>query len=616
MRNKLRIFYYLLLFCSCQAVAAVSLGDRLSNAINNIGTSHDEILDPEIAFAFTSDVNDQEELSLNWRIEEGYYLYQNRFFVESQTEELEIGSYDLPKGKQKDDPEFGLVTVNVGDTEFTVPLIRKITAEFTGQILVKYQGCKEDSVCYPPQEKLVDVSFQSIKELPNTVQSDNADLQSKAKVSEQDIILSNLANGSFTANIALFFGFGLLLSLTPCVFPMIPILSGIIVGQSNEITTKRAFVLSLTYVIAMALTYALLGLLAGSFQFNLQAASQNIWVIIGFSLVFVLLALSMFGFYELQLPSAIQNRLNQLSDNQQTGSLQGTAIMGVLSAIIVGPCVAPPLAGALLYISQTGDAILGGLALFAMGLGFGVPLLIIGTSAGNLLPKAGGWMEAIKAIFGVIMLGVAIWFLQRVLPGQITLMLWAALLIVSAIFMGALDQIDAEKSWARLWKGLGIVLLLYGLMLVVASTLGGSNPLHPFQSASFTSNNTRAISKLDFKPIKSIEDLQQELATANAQNKFVMLDFYADWCIVCKELEAYTFSDSAVQASLNNVILLKADVTANDDVDKALLSKFNLFGPPAVLFFEPSEKERIGYRLVGFIKANDFIAHVKQATAL
>ncbi len=616
MKKNLRIFYGFIMFSICHSVMAISISDRINNAINNIGTPSDEILDPEIAFAFTNEISDENELTLNWRIEDGYYLYQNRFAVESQIPELEIGSYQLPKGKEKNDPEFGLVNVNVGDTEFTVPLIRKVVTQFTGQILVKYQGCKEDSVCYPPQEKLVDVVFQTVDELPNVEQTSSSNSQATVKVSEQDIILSNLANGSFIANIFLFFGFGLLLSLTPCVFPMIPILSGIIVGQSNEITTQRAFVLSLTYIIAMALTYALLGLLAGSFQFNLQAASQNIWVIVGFSFVFVLLALSMFGFYELQLPSGLQTRLNQLSDNQQTGSLHGTAIMGVLSAIIVGPCVAPPLAGALLYISQTGDAILGGLALFAMGLGFGVPLLIIGTSAGKLLPKAGSWMETIKAIFGVLMLAVAIWFLERVLPGQITLMLWAALLIVSAIFMGALDQIEPIKKWSRLWKGLGIVLLVYGLMLVVASTLGGSNPLHPFQTTSITNNTNNVVSKLDFKPIKSVEDLEQELAAAKSQGKFIMLDFYADWCVVCKELEAYTFSDPQVQASLTDMVLLKADVTANDDIDKALLNKFNLFGPPAVLFFDQSKQELIGYRLVGFIKADDFISHIEQATAL
>ena len=611
--NKKFAFILLVLSSLSFSVGAASLSDRLSQAIGNIGTPSDEILDPEIAFLFSSELIDGQTLKLRWQIEQGYYLYQNRFAVESQSSNLSIGNFTLPDGKEKDDPSFGLVIVNTGDTEFTVPLIRQQLEQHSAQILVKYQGCKEDAVCYPPQEKRIDLTLPTITEAATLTVNSTENTNTQSKVSEQDQILQKLTEGNILANIAVFFVFGLLLSLTPCVFPMIPILSGIIVGQGQHITTARAFVLSLVYVIAMALTYAVLGILAGTFEINLQAASQNIWVILGFSAIFVLLALSMFGFFELQLPSALQSRLSSMSDQQQSGSLKGVAVMGILSAIIVGPCVAPPLAGALLYISQTGDAALGGLALFAMGLGFGVPLLIIGTSAGKLLPKAGGWMDTIKAIFGVVMLGVAIWFLERILPGSVTLLLWAALLIVSAVYMGALEAVDKANKWSGLWKGLGIVILLYGMVLVLASAMGGVNPLKPFHSVSFLSaDNSKQ--QLAFKTIKNAGDLEKELEMAGAQGKFVMLDFYADWCVVCKEMETYTFSDADVIDSLSDVILLKADVTQNDEQDKALLSKFNLFGPPAILFFDHNGVERKGYRLVGFIEADPFIAHIEQAT--
>ncbi|MEE8321913.1 MAG: protein-disulfide reductase DsbD [Gammaproteobacteria bacterium] len=469
---------------------------------------------------------------------------------------------------------------------------------------------------YPPIKKIVPmildaVSAPAMAATPETPAHSN----SKQKISEQDSITRKLQEGSFLVNIMTFFGFGLLLSLTPCVFPMVPILSGIIVGQGAVITTMRAFILSLIYVLAMAATYSVLGIVAGSFNLNLQAASQNVWVISLFSGVFVLLALSMFGFYELQLPGRWQSGLAATSGRQQGGTIRGTAVMGVLSAIIVGPCVAPPLAGSLLYISLTGDALLGGLALFAMGLGFGVPLLVIGTSAGNLLPKAGGWMDVIKRIFGVIMLGVAIWFLERILPGPVTLLLWATLLITSAVYMGALDKMEQQSSWRRLWKGLGFVLLLYGAILIAGAVTGGRDVFRPLENLSIA-GVPQAEQTLAFKYIKGIDELEEHLADAGFQDKPVMLDFYADWCVTCNEMEKYTFTDPGVQAALSNVILLKTDVTKNDAADQALLRKFSLFGPPAIVFFDRSGQERMAYRLVGFVEADEFIVHTKEATAL
>ncbi len=614
-----KIFLFFSLFLLPALASADSLSDRLGN-IFSTDSSSDEILDPEVAFLFNSEVIDGENVRLTWQIEEGYYLYQNRFAFETRSEGVQVGNYLLPDGKEKQDPAFGRVVVNTGLIEIILPFTGSGGNQQNVEMQVAYQGCKEDSICYPPIKKLINFVLPEVmaKNTGNISDPESDATTTVLKLSEQDAITKQLSEKSLVVNLLVFFGFGLLLALTPCVFPMIPILSGIIVGQGKDITTRHAFILSLVYVLAMALTYAVLGVIAGSFHFNLQAASQNVWVISAFSAVFVLLALSMFGFYELQLPNAIQNRLSALSNKQTGGSLHGAAIMGVLSAIIVGPCVAPPLAGALFYISQTGNALFGGLALFSMGLGFGVPLLIIGTSAGKLLPKAGQWMATVKAAFGIVMLAVAIWFLERILPGPVTLIMWATLFIVTAIYMGALDRLESSSRWPRLWKGLGLVLFVYGGILIVAATMGGKDVLNPLNNISFglNSNEQQATNELAFKKVKSLEDLKAELIDASVSGKAVMLDFYADWCVVCKEMEKYTFSNPGVQTILQDVVLLKADVTDNDDIDQALLKHFDLFGPPAILFFGDDAEERLPYRLVGFVEADTFISHIIKATAL
>ena len=432
-------------------------------------------------------------------------------------------------------------------------------------------------------------------------------------ISEQDQIAASLASGNTLLIILTFFGFGLLLAFTPCVFPMIPILSSIIVGQGESITTRKAFFMSLTYVLAMALTYTVAGVIAGWFGENLQAAFQNPWVLGSFAAVFVALSLSMFGFYELQMPSALQSRLTEISNRQQGGTLIGVAVMGFLSALIVGPCVAAPLAGALIYIGQTGDAILGGAALFALSLGMGAPLIAIGTSAGKLLPKAGGWMDAIKAVFGVLLLAVAIWMLERVIPPAVTMLLWAVLLIVSAVYMKALDSLSPESGgWQKLWKGIGVVLLVLGSLQLIGAAAGGRDYLQPLKGLQLGMGSGTASSEqhLAFKRIKSVDDLQRELASASNQGKLVMLDFYADWCVYCKDYEKYVFTDPRVQQTLSNVVLLQADVTANDEQDKALLKHVKVTAPPAILFFDKHSTEMRGYRLVGSMDADEFLAHL------
>ena len=410
-----------LLCLAALAVSAQSIGDRLKNLIDpgdgNLGNHG--ILGPDQAFKLSAMPAGPESVRFTWAVAEGYYLYRDKFSFSSVSDDVKVDktAIRVPRGKVKQDESFGEVEVNIGLVAVDVPLLNTGTGISEALFRVGYQGCKEGSVCYPPQLKEINVALGQVVTaavLP----------VSQAQLSAQDRITAKLKQGSLVLNILAFFVFGVLLSLTPCVFPMIPILSGIIVGQPGKVTGLHGFVLSLAYVLAMALTYSLLGVLAGTFQLNLQAASQNVWVIGAFSTVFVLLALAMFGFYELRLPSAVQTRLASLSGPRQGTGLYSSAVMGAVSAVIVGPCVAPPLAGALLYISQTGDASLGGAALFSMGLGFGVPLLIIGASAGALLPRVGPWMEKVKQCFGIIMLGVAIWFLERVIPGAVAMILW------------------------------------------------------------------------------------------------------------------------------------------------------------------------------------------------
>jgi thiol:disulfide interchange protein DsbD len=435
-------------------------------------------------------------------------------------------------------------------------------------------------------------------------------------LSEQDEIAQRLINGNLFATLLAFFGFGLLLAFTPCVFPMIPILSSIIVGQGEKITARHGFVLSLVYVLAMAATYTAAGVVAGLFGENLQATFQNPWILSAFAAVFVLLSLSMFGFYELQMPAFIQGRLTDISNRQKGGNLGGVAVMGFLSALIVGPCVAAPLAGALIYIGQTGDAVLGGMALFALSMGMGAPLIAIGTGAGKLLPKAGPWMDAIKAVFGVLLLAVAIWMLERILPAQVTLALWAMLLILSSIYLRAMDALPVEASgWMRLWKGIGVVSLIYGVLLLIGAASGAHDPLRPLQgvlaSGGGGANAMAQAAHLPFKRIKTVADLERELAAAREVGQPVMVDFYADWCVSCKEMEKYTFADAGVQQALAGYVLLQADVTDNDEADKALLKRYNLIGPPSILFYDHSGKQRNELSLVGFKPADQFIRHLQ-----
>ncbi|MCG8487378.1 MAG: protein-disulfide reductase DsbD [Chromatiales bacterium] len=585
----------------------------------------DELLEPDQAYQLSARVEDGTHLQLDWAIAEGTYLYQDKIklsLADNQTAVL--GQYELPQAEIKQDsvrPDgtIGDVAVYHDQVALNVPLVRSSTDPGEVVLEAKYQGCAEIGVCYPPITKQFTLNLPGISEAQaeeSTAVAVNTSAAAPQQLqSETDEIANTLKGGSTLVIVGIFFLLGLGLAFTPCIFPMIPILSGIIAGHGDQITTRKAFVLSLVYVLAMAITYTIAGVLAGVFGENLQAYFQNPWILSSFALVFVLLALSMFGFYDLQLPSSLQSRLTEVSNKQQGGSLAGVAIMGFLSALIVGPCVAPPLAGALIYIGQTGDALLGGLALFALSMGMGAPLIAIGTSAGKLLPRAGSWMDAVKAVFGVALLGVAIVMLERIIPAEVAMLLWGILLIISAVYMGALRNLQIEASgWQKLWKGLGVVFLVYGTLMLVGAAAGGKDTLQPLRGLAVGGGSGSAHQELVFKRIKSLQDLEQEVASASAAGKSVMLDFYADWCVSCKEMEKYTFTDAGVIAALSNTVLLQADVTANDDIDQALLQgHFGLPGPPAIIFYGADGQERKAYRVVGFKPADAFAEHAQQA---
>jgi thiol:disulfide interchange protein DsbD len=421
--------------------------------------------------------------------------------------------------------------------------------------------------------------------------------------------------GNFWLILASFFGIGLLLSFTPCVFPMFPILSGIIVNSGEHLTKGHGFILALAYVMGMSLTYSAAGVAAGLSGAMLSVALQNAWVLGGFALVFVALSLSMFGFYELQLPNSIQSKLSKETGHLRGGHLASVFGMGALSALIIGPCVAAPLAGALLYISQTRDVVLGAAALFSMALGMGIPLLILGASAGAFLPKAGPWMESVKRFFGVLLLGVAIWLISPVIPAAIHMLMWAALLIISAIYLNAIDSLPTGSSGSRKFlKGIGIISLLLGIALLVGVLSGGRDILQPLDKINLTSisgNNTNKTNiieskHLPFQRVSSLTELNKRIA--ESQNKYVMLDFYADWCISCKEMERFTFTDPEVKNRLGDVVLLQVDVTEGTADDEALLKYFKLFGPPGILFFDPSGREIYDARTIGYQNNKEFLA--------
>lgn len=583
------------------------------------GAAADELLDPDDAFIPSLTVPDPNTLIARWTIAEGYYLYKNRLQISLvDAEGVNITDIDVPPGEPKEDEYSGLQEVFYNQVTLTAQLRRSQPEHRDIGVKLDYQGCAEIGVCYPPQTEIMPVilpippATEAAEAVPATIPAKPVSAGPRAPQAEQDRIATLLAEQRFLAMPA-FFGFGILLAFTPCIFPMIPILSSIIVGQGEDITKHKAFMLSLTYVLAMAIAYTVAGVLAALLAQNIQAMFQNPWIISTFAGLFVLLALSMFGFYELQMPTSWQSKLTEISNTQSGSSYAGVAIMGLLSALIVGPCVAPPLIGVLAVIAATGDVMLGGSALFSMSLGMGTPLLIIGSAGGHLLPKAGRWMDSVKAVFGVLLLGMAIWMLDRVLPTSIGMFLWATLLIITAIYMGTLQPVRQDASrWQPMVRGLGMVMLIYGILLLVGVASGGGDALRPLKGLTIAANQTAkpVPEKTKFRHVETLAELEQEIKQTSQP---VIVDFTADWCVSCKEMEEFTLSDPAVRTAMSKAMLLKADITENDAADKELLRHFELFGPPAILFFGPNGQERSAYRIVGFVSAEEFKAHLDQA---
>ncbi|MFO7602632.1 MAG: protein-disulfide reductase DsbD [Gammaproteobacteria bacterium] len=609
---------------SIELPAATSGGalQTLSTLSQSLGfANEDEVLPPEQAFAFSHEVIDGNTVVLRWQIAKDHYLYQDKFnFKLTDVSGVRLGEVKFSEAESKFDPIFDKTLLVYHDAaEATVDFVRSNPAAMNVPLQVVYQGCAEKmGLCYPPQTITVDLllpaSSATVADLGTAPAAAATEF-----VSEQDQSAQVLASGEYLKIIIYFFLGGLALAFTACMYPMIPILSSIIVGQGDKVTTAGAFGISMVYVQSMAVTFGIMGALVAMFAggINLQAYFQSPWILIPFSMLFILLAFSMFGFYTIQMPASLQGKLSEISNKQSGGSFIGVAIMGALSALIIGPCAGPVVIGALAVAAKDGDIVLGFLSMFVLGNGLGLPLLVVGTTGGKFMPKAGTWMDVVKAVAGVILLSIALLFLERVsfIPAKAIMLLWATLFIVSGIYMGALEQLQKEASgWMRLWKGLGIVLMLYGVLVMLGGLTGARNFNDPLHGSSLVSSGGGAVAQeqLNFKKIKTKDDLQRELAAASAAGKHVMLDFYADWCTYCKQFEDYVFSDGKVQALLKDFVLLKADVTANDAEDQALNKHTQVQAPPAILFHDKNGVEIRKFRVVGAMDAEAFAKRIQQ----
>ena len=617
MKTTMRIL--LLLLCLAPlGLSAIARADGLLDKFSPFGSRQATFLEPDKAFGLEIEAQDAHTLIASFRVTPDYYLYRNKVEFHTTDPGIKIAQLSLPKGELKHDANFGDMEVYHQPFQARIALRRDGKAAQTITVQATYQGCSEQGLCYPPINKTIKIDLPAVAAAAAaTTTATTPPAAEEAQTISQPTpdndnsqIAKLFKQGSFWLIISFFFGAGLLLAFTPCMFPMVPILSGIIVGRGHKITHMHGFILSLTYVLGMAITYAAAGVVAGMSGTLLSNALQTPWVLGSFAAIFVVLSLAMFGFYELQLPSALQSRLSVASNRLHGGHITGVFVMGALSAIIVGPCVAAPLAGALLYIGQSRDGFLGGAALFAMALGMGLPLLLIGASAGTLLPKAGEWMESVKRLFGVLLLAVAIWLVAPLIPVSVQMLLWAVLLVLSAIFLHALDAVPHNAShWHKLWKGVGVFALLLGIAYLIGALSGARDIMRPL--AMVGSASAAAPAQPQFTRIKNLAEL--DARAAQSGGKIVILDFYADWCVSCKEMERYTFQDAKVQAKLKNALLLQADVTASSEDDRALLARFQLFGPPATLFFDRRGREQTDLRVVGYQDAEQFLQSLTSA---
>ena len=568
------------------------------------------------AFVFEAIAIDPSTALVRFTVAPTYYLYRDSIAFTASTAGFRVVGQALPEAVPVYDEYFGDTYAYYDQIEIPVYLERPPGAATTVELVADFQGCLTDGICYPPMTRSLSVDLPAAT--PEQVaaaaerqagQALTSQPGAALPASEQDR-LARALDGTPAVALLLFLLAGVLLAFTPCVFPMVPILSGLIAGQGEGMSTARAFRLSLVYVLAMALVYTAFGVVAGLFGQNLQALFQHPWVLSGFAALFVLLSLAMFGFYELQLPAGLQTRLNAWSNRAEGGTLAGAAIMGALSALVVGPCVAPALMGALIYIGQTGDAVLGGAALFAMAIGMGIPLMVWGTSAGSLLPRAGAWMVAVKAVFGVGLLALAIWMMERVLPSALIMLLWGSLAIACGVYLGALDGgrssgSSVSSGWRKLWRSLGVILLVFGLAQWLGGLSGGQDwtrPLHHLAPGPAGAAGAQAVP--EFERVDSLDALERRIADSAGP---VFVDFYADWCVDCVRMERRTFPDPAVARRMSQFTLLKVDVTDYNEQHKQILKHFGLIVPPAYLFFRDGQ-ELEGLRMFGFMSPVDFSA--------
>ncbi|MBL0565047.1 protein-disulfide reductase DsbD [Aeromonas veronii] len=589
--SPLLLLYALLMTAVGSAPAHASGADLLSS-LGIEANAKPKFLQVDEAFQIESEQRG-DQLLLTLHIADNYYLYRHSLRFKGNN--LTFSEPPLPEGTEHEDDFFGKTRVYYQQVSIAVPL-KEVGENAT--LRVRYQGCT-DGLCYPPTDKLIDVAPLVTATTAPTAET----AQSVAPVSQQDQLAAALGNQGFWLSIVAFFALGLGLAFTPCVFPMYPILTGIIAGAGDRLSTGRAFLLSLVYVQGMAVTYTLLGLVVASAGLKFQAALQHPYVLIGLSVMFVLLALSMFGLYTLQLPSSLQTRLSGLSNRQQGGSVVGVAIMGMISGLVCSPCTTAPLSGALIYVAQSGDLWLGGAALYALSLGMGLPLLLLGTSGGKLLPKAGAWMDVIKQLFGFALLAVPILLLSRLWSDQVTTLAWLGwgLLLCGYLYHHNQHQPHSVAKSVR-----GFVLLLAMISAVVV----GKDLLQPAPPAAITADASQTAPQ--FIRIKTLDDLKVQLAAA--RGKPVLLDLYADWCVACKEFEHKTFSDPAVRERFGQMVLLQADVTANDDADVELLNTLNVLGLPTLIFFDREGKELTGQRVTGFMGPIPFAKHLEMVS--
>jgi thioredoxin:protein disulfide reductase len=587
---------------------AVTASAADATQIAGLTTPQDEFVDVDVAFKVNAEATAADRIEIDFQVLKGYYLYRGKMkFAVDPGQPVALGTPDLPAGEVKEDEYFGKQEVYHHDVVARLPVSRSSKEAFTMPLKVTYQGCADAGLCYAPQTKTFQIAMpaaDAVSTLPAAASSVSAGAGG-GYVSEQDRLANLIRTGNVFLMVGAFFLAGLLLSFTPCVLPMVPIVAGLITAGGASVTRTRAFLLSLAYVLGMAATYTAAGVAVAAAGQQAQTLFQQTWIILVFAALFVAMAASMFGFFTVQMPSFVQTRLSEMSNQQKPGSYAGVAVMGALSALIVTTCVGPALVAALSVIGQSGQMVRGGVALFSMAMGMGVPLLVVGASAGQLLPRAGAWMDTVKQVFGAMMLAVAVWMVARVVPERFALLLWMIPLLALALVleMAQLKTV-AGRGVARV---LATIAVAYAVLLGVGFTQGSTDPMQPLQA------RAEEHIELPFLRIKSLEDLNAQVTAANAAGKTVMLDFYADWCVSCKEMEKYTFPTAEVRNALANTVWLQADVTANDDVDKALQKHFGIVGPPTIAFYGKDGVERREFRVVGFMKAGEFAPLVARA---